>query len=44
VLFLQDSTGTIFKDLVIGDLPNENDLIANLQKIENRIKMFNWKI
>jgi len=34
----------IFKDLVIGDLPNENDLIATLQKIENRINGFDWKI
>jgi hypothetical protein len=41
---IQNTYKTIFKDLVIGDLPNENDLIATLQKIENRIKMFDWKI
>ena len=29
---------------VMGLLPNENDLIATLQKIENRIKVFDWKI
>ncbi len=34
----------IFKDLVIGDLPNENDLIMDLQKIENRMKTVEWKI
>jgi hypothetical protein len=41
---IQNTYRTIFKDLVIGDLPNENDLIATLQKIENRIKVFDWKI
>jgi len=41
---LQNNYKTIFKDLVIGDLPDENDLIASLQKIENRIKVFDWKI
>jgi hypothetical protein len=41
---IQNTYRTILKDLVIGDLPNESDLIATLQKSENRIKVFDWKI
>lgn len=41
---IRNTYKTIFKDLVIGDLPDENDLIVTLQKIENRIKVFDWKI
>jgi hypothetical protein len=41
---IQNTYKTIFKDLVIGDLPDENDLIATLQKIENRMKTIDWKI
>ena len=35
---------TIFKELVIGKLPNENDLVDTLKKIEKRMKPLNWKI
>ncbi len=35
---------TIFKDLVIGDLPEEEDLIATLRRIEKRIKSVEWVI
>jgi hypothetical protein len=35
---------TIFKELVIGKLPNEVDLIDTLQKIAIRMKLVHWKI
>ncbi len=35
---------TIFKDLVIGKLPNENDLVDTLKKIAKRLKHLNWEI
>lgn len=35
---------TIFKDLVIGALPSEKDLIATLLKIEKRMHGIDWKI
>lgn len=35
---------TIFKELVIGKLPNEDDLIDTLQKIAKRMKLVHWKI
>jgi len=41
---IQNTYRTVFKDLVIGDLQDEYDLIATLQKIGNRIKVFDWKI
>ena len=41
---IQNTYRTIFKDLVIGSLPDENDLVATLQKIENRMKAIDWKI
>ncbi len=41
---IKNTYKTIFKDLVIGDLPDENDLIVTLQNIENRIKTIDWKI
>ena len=41
---IQNTYRTTFKDLVIGDLPDENDLIATLQKIKNRMQTIDWKI
>ena len=41
---IRNTYRTIFKDLVIGDLPSENDLIATLRKIERRMKPFDWGI
>jgi hypothetical protein len=35
---------TIFKDLVIGELPEEKNLVETLRKIEKRIKYIDWKI
>lgn len=41
---IRNTYRTVFKDLVIGDLPGENDLITTLQKIEKRINVVDWKI
>lgn len=35
---------TIFKDLVFGDFPDENDLVATLKKIGKRLKSLDWEI
>lgn len=41
---IQNTYRTIFKDLVIGDLPDENDLIETLKKIKNRMQTIGWTI
>lgn len=41
---IRNTYRTTFKDLVIGDLPSEKNLIATLLKIERRIRPFDWKI
>lgn len=41
---IRNTYRTIFKDLVIGDLPSEKDLIESLRRIERRIRPFDWKI
>jgi len=33
-----------FKDLVTGKLPEEDDLVATLKKVSNRLKLIEWKI
>ena len=33
-----------FKELVIGKLPNENDLVDTLQKIAERLRLVHWEI
>ena len=35
---------TTFKDLVIGDLPPEKDIVNTLQRIENRLQGIKWDI
>ncbi len=35
---------TIFKDLVIGELPDESHLIETLQRIQNRMQTIDWRI
>ncbi len=41
---IRNTYRTIFKDLIIGDLPDEKELIITLQKIKNRMKTIDWKI
>ena len=41
---IQNTYMTIFKDLVIGELPEEKNLVETLRKIEKRIKYIDWKI
>jgi hypothetical protein len=41
---IQNTYRTIFKDLVVGELPEEKDLVEALCKIEKRIKYIDWKI
>jgi len=33
-----------FKDLVTGKLPEEDDIVATLKKVSNRLKLIEWKI
>mgnify|MGYP005861710723 FL=1 len=33
-----------FKDLVIGDLPAEDNLISDLKSLSNRIEKINWTL
>ena len=40
---IQNTYRTTFKDLVIGELPEEKNLVGTLRKIEKRIKYINWK-
>jgi len=41
---IRNTYKTIFKDLVIGDLPDENHLIETLQRIQNRMQTIDWRI
>ena len=41
---IQATYRTIFKELVIGKLPNENDLVDTLQKIAERLRLVHWEI
>ena len=41
---IQNTYRTIFKALVIGELPEEKNLVETLRKIEKRIKYIDWKI
>ncbi len=41
---IRNTYRTIFKDLVMGDLPDEKELIATLLKIGKRMKSVNWSI
>lgn len=41
---IRNTYRTIFKDLVMGDLPDEKELISTLWKIKNRMKAMDWRI
>lgn len=41
---IRNTYKSIFKDLVIGDLPDENHLIETLQRIQNRMQTIDWRI
>ena len=41
---IKNTYRTTFKDLVIGDLPDENNLVDSLKKIKARMDLFDWKI
>jgi len=41
---IKTSYRTTFKELVMGKMPNENDLVNTLKKIEERLKKINWEI
>jgi hypothetical protein len=41
---IRNTYRTIFKDLVMGDLPDEKDLIATLGKIGKRMESIVWRI
>lgn len=41
---IRNTYRTIFKDLVIGELPDESHLIETLQRIQNRMQTIDWRI
>jgi len=41
---IKNTYRTTFKDLVIGDLPDENNLVDSLKKIKARMDLFDWEI
>ena len=41
---IQSTYRATFKELVIGKLPNENDLVDTLKKIAERLRLVHWEI
>ena len=41
---IQSTYRTTFKELVIGQLPHEDDLVRTLQKVAKRMRPVHWKI
>lgn len=41
---IRNTYRTIFKDLVMGDLPDEKELIAILWKIGKRMESIDWRL
>ena len=41
---IRNTYRTIFKDLVMGDLPDEKDLIATLWKIGKSMESIDWRL